>query len=280
MKALKTILILCAAICCFASSCKKEVDMTLVQKTVLENADIRQIEVNDAWQVIVVADSNTYVELEYSAYLEPYLKAKMESSKVELGFTGNIHPAINSVYRATVHTNKIEKIKAEEAAKLNFVGHFSATSDTLFVELTNASACAGLEYSGHICDISIEEASRFLDFQLSGYNCEVKVSDASACKGNFDMSFHLVAELYGASQFITFGGMAPYGMIKLQDASLLNMVQTQIRELHVDLSSASEATVQVSDAIEGSLKEASTLYYKGHPQLNIDCSDDSQIIPF
>ena len=278
MKALKPLLILYVVL--GFASCKKEADMTLTQKTVLENADIRQIEVGDAWKVDVVADSNTFVELEYSAYLEPYLKAKMEGTKLELGFMGSTYPVINSIYRATVHTNKIEKIELEDAAQLKFVGHFSATSDILFVDLEDASVCSGLDYSGHVCEISVEDASQFLDFQLSGYNCEVEVNDASSCKGNFDMSFHLVANLSGASQFITFGGAAPYGMIKLQDASLLNMVQTQVREMHVDLSGASEATVQVSDAMEGILKEASTLYYKGHPQIDIDCSDDSQLIPF
>ena len=40
MKALKPILFLCVALC-LTTSCKKEVDMTLKQKTVLENADIR-----------------------------------------------------------------------------------------------------------------------------------------------------------------------------------------------------------------------------------------------
>ena len=72
MKVSRNILIICATICCFVS-CKKEVDMTLVQKTVLENADIRQIEIGDAWQVTLIADSNTFVELAYSAYLEPPL---------------------------------------------------------------------------------------------------------------------------------------------------------------------------------------------------------------
>ena len=69
-------------------------------------------------------------------------------------------------------------------------------------------------------------------------------------------------------------------MIKLQNASLLNMVQTQISEIQVDMSGTSEATVQVSDAIEGSLKGASTLYYKGHPQIDVECSEDSKLIPF
>lgn len=278
MKTIKTILILCVALC-FATSCQKEVDMTLVQKTALENADIRQIEVSDAWQVNVVADSNTYVELEYSAYLEESIRTKMDGTQLEIGFTGNVYPVINSVFRATVHTDKIESIKAEDAAEMAFSGHFSATSDCLTIHLEDASVCSGLDYSGHECKVVIEDASQFLGFHLTSTNAEVKVSDASTCKGNFDMRFHLVANLSGASQLITFGGASPYGMIKLQDASLLNMVQTEVREMHVDLSGASEATVNVSDRMEGTLTEASTLYYMGHPQINVDCSDDSQLIP-
>ena len=50
--------------------------------------------------------------------------------------------------------------------------------------------------------------------------------------------------------------------------------------MNVDLSSGSEATVRVVELMEGTLNEASTLYYKGHPQINIDCSEDSQLIPF
>lgn len=279
MKTFKTILILCVALC-LATSCKKEVDMTLMQKTVLENADIRAIEVGDAWQVTVMADSSTFVELTYSAYLEPYLKAKMEGTKLELGFAGNVRPVINSTFRATVHTDKIESIEAEDASELTFSGHFSATSDSLTVHLEDASACTGLDYSGHECKVVIEDASQFLGFHLTSTNGEVKVSDASTCKGVFDTSFHLVATLSSASRLVTFGGTAPYTMIKLQDASLLNMVQTEVGEMHVDLSGASEATVDASDRIEGTLTEASTLFYKGHPQLNVDCSDDSQLIPF
>lgn len=279
MKVYKPLLLLCVALC-FATSCKKEVDMTLVQKTVLENVDIRGIEVGDAWQVNVVADSNTYVELEFSAYLEPYLKAKMVGNQLEIGFAGNVRPVINSEFRATVHTNKIEKIEAEEASQLSFTGQFSATSDSLTVRLGDASVCSGLDYSGHECKVVIEDASQFLGFHLTSTNAEVKVSDASTCKGTFDASFHLVANLSGASRLITFGGAAPYGMIKLQDGSLLNMVQTEVGEMHVDLSGASEATVNVNDHMEGTLTEASTFYYKGHPQINVDCSDDSQLIPF
>lgn len=278
MKIIKTIFILCVALC-FATSCKKEVDMTLVQKTVLENADIRQIAVADAWQVAVVADSSTFVEIECSAYLKERIKVQMKGTQLEIGFNGSVYPVINSVFRAKVHTKHIEKIKVEEAAQLSFNGTFSAMSDTLFVELDDASVCTGLDYSGHNCKIAINDASQFLDFQFVGYNCEVKVNEASTCKGNFDMSFHLVADLSGASQLITFGGTVPNGMIKLQETSVLNVVQTEIREMFVDLSDGSEATVNVTESLSGSMVTASTLYYKGHPQINVNCSDDSRLIP-
>ncbi|MBR1515016.1 MAG: DUF2807 domain-containing protein [Bacteroidales bacterium] len=279
MKSIKIFTILCVAVV-FATSCRKDVDMTLVQKTVLENADIREIEVEDAWQVTVVYDSiNTFVDLEYSAYLEPYLKAKMEGTKLEIGFSGIVRPAINSAFRATVHTDKIEKIEADDASELQFTGHFTATSDDLSIRLEEASVCNGLDYSGHDCKVAIEDASQLLGFRLTSTNSEVSVSDASTCKGVFYVSSHFDANLSGASRLITLDGAASFGSIKLQDASLLNMAQTEVGTMHVDLSGASEATVNVSDSMEGSLTDASTLFYKGHPQLNVDCSDDSQVIP-
>ena len=278
MKNIKTLLILCVALC-FITACNKENDMTLVQKTLHENADIRQIKVSDAWAVTVVADSVTFVEVEYSAYLESNVNVKMKGTQLTLGFTGSTYPVINSVYRATVHTNTRENIEAEDAAQISFVGHFSATSETLSIDLDDASVCSGLEYTGQDIFVSVEEASHFLDFQLSGNDCKVEVGDGSFCKGSFDMSSRLVADLSDASQFITFGGSAPYGEIKLQDACTLNMVQTEIGEMQVDISSASEATVNASERLEGSVNDFSTLYYKGTPQMDVDCSVDSKLIP-
>ena len=279
MKALKIVLFISVALC-FATSCKKDVDLTLMQKTVLEDVDFRYLAVYDAWQVTVVADSVTYVELEYSAYLEPYLKAKLDGLRLEIGFTGNVRPVINSEFRATVHANSIDEINAHDASQLVFSGHFTSTSDCLTIHLEDASVCTGLDYSGNEYAVFVEDASQFLGFHLSGTMSEVKVSDASTCKGDFDMSSELAVNLSDASRLVTFGGDVPYAYIKLQDACLLNMVQTEVNRMNVQLWGASEATVNATQQLSGGLTEASTLYYKGHPQLNVDCSDDSQLIPF
>ena len=279
MKAIKPILLLCAALC-FATACKKEVDMTILQKTVLENADIRQIEVSDAWQVTVVADSSTFVELEYSAYLEPYLKTKMESTQLEIGFTGKVYTVMGSVYKAKVHTAHFNRVEAKDATILNFEGSFYSDDDSLNIVLNDASLCNGLDISGKYNKVSLNDASKFVGFHLDGTNNLVYVKDASVCKGSFETRFHFFALLEDASQLVTFEGATPYGQITLRDGSLVNMAQTEIRELNVNLSGASEATVNVSETMTGSLTDASTLYYKGIPTIDVNCSEDSQLIPF
>ena len=277
MKVYKPIILLCVA-ALFATSCKKDVDMTLVQKTVLENSDIRQIEVSDAWPVTIVSDSVTYVELAYSAYLDPYVKAHMEGNKLEIGFTTNVYPAINSEFRATVHTAHLEKLDLNDAVQVQSHGDFAG--QRIEVKLSDASKCNGLVFSGESCMIKMEDASLMTGFQFVGTTCNAELDDASQFNGEIQSAEQFDIELKSASRFVNKGGETATANIKLHDASILNMVETRVGTMHVELNSASEATVQVTVFMDGTLKEASTLYYKGHPQTNVDCSDDSQLIPF
>ena len=272
MKVYKPIILLCVALC-FATSCKKDVDMTLVQKTVLENSDIRQIEVSDAWPVTIVSDSVTYVELAYSAYLEPYVKAKMEGNKLEIGFTTNVYPVINSEFRATVHTSQLEKLDLNDAAQVQSHGDFAGQH--IEVELSDASKCNGLVFTGESCIIKMEDASLMTGFQFVGTTCNAELDDASQFNGEIQSAVQFDIELKSASRFVNKGGETVTANIKLHDASILNMVETRVGTMHVELNSASEATVQVADFVDGTLKEASTLYYKGHPQLQVDCDESS-----
>ena len=277
MKTIKPFLILCVALC-FATSCKKEVDMTLLQKTALENVNIREIVVNDAWQVKVVADSNSYVVLEYSAYLENNLKAKMEGTKLEIGFAGNVYPGINSVYRAIVHTPQIEKLDADEASKIQFIGEF--TGHQLEIALSDASQCNGPVFTGQSCNLKMEDASLLTGLHFVGSSCIAELEHASQFNGQIEAADQLEITLEDASRFVNKGGQTAMANIKAHDASRLNMVETLVNEMYVDLTNGSEATVWVDLFLEGQARDASTLYYKGHPQINVDFSDDSQLIPF
>lgn len=277
MKTTKTILLIGIALC-FATSCKKEVDMTLMQKTVLENADIRQIKVDDAWQVTLVADNKTYIELQYSAYLENYIQTKMDGNQVEIGFASSVRLAINSVFRATVHVKQLEKVDVEDAANVQCSGDFSG--QRIEINLSEASQCNGLVFSGESCEIQMEDASLLTGFQFVGSTAIATLEGASQYNGQIQVSDQLEVDLNDASRFVNRGGEIEQASIKLQNASMLNMVETQVGTMHVDLSGGSEATIRVVELLEGTITNASTIYYKGHPQINIDCSDDSQLIPF
>ncbi len=279
MKTIKTTLILCVALC-FATGCKKEVDMTIIHKTLFENADIRQIEVGHAWQVTLVADSSTFVELTYSAYLEPYLKARMEGTELEVGFTGNVYPAINSVYRAIVHTPRLEKLEAKDAAQVRGEGLSGFQGQNIEIVLSKAAKCSGISVFGTTCEVKMQEAALLTGFTHHGTVFNATLKNASQFNGQVHASQLLDINLSEASRFVNKGSVTELARIHLSDASLLNMADTQSNTMEAKLTSGSEATVQVADFLSGTLQEASTLYYKGHPQMSIDCSDDSQLIPF
>lgn len=276
MKRLKTILILCITLCVI-TSCKKEVDMTLMQQTLLENTDIRQIKVGDGWEVNVIADSSTFVELEYSAYLEESLKMQMAGTCLEIGFAESTYPETNSVFRATVHLSQLEKIDAQEAANILVSGTFSGPQ--LTVELNEASICKSLAFTGNQCEIKVDNASKLLDFHFEGASCRTTFNNASQFNGQIHASDFLDIEANDASLFVNKGGTTAKAQLKLSGNSLLNIVETQVEEMEVALSENSEATVWVTSLLKGSLKETSTLYYKGDAQIDLDCSEDSRYIP-
>ena len=275
MKTIKSILILCVTLC-FVTSCKK-VDMTLVQKTVFENASITQIKASDAWRVTVVADTSTYVELDYSAYLEESLRVQMEGNELQIGFKDHTYPVIGSAYRATVHVTHIEKIEANDAAKVQCDGEY--TGDNLLIKLSDAAQCNNLVFTGQTCDIKMEDASVFTGFQFDGSSCIAELTDASQFNGVIKVTEQLDVDLDDASRFVNKGGETALANIKVRDASRLNIVETLVNEMHVEITDGSEATVWVVGILEGWVRDASTLYYKGHPQLQVDCSDGSFLRP-
>lgn len=275
MKTIKSILILCVTLC-FVTSCKK-VDMTLVQKTVFENASITQIKASDAWHVTMVADTSTYVELDYSAYLEESLRVQMEGNELQIGFKDHTYPVIGSAYRATVHVAHIEKIEADDAAKVQCDGEY--TGDNLLIKLSDAAQCNNLVFTGQTCDIKMEDASVFTGFQFDGSSCKAELADASQFNGVIKVTEQLDVELDDASRFVNKGGETALANIIVRDASHLNIVETLVNEMHVEITDGSEATVWVDGLLEGWVRDASTLYYKGHPQLQVDCGDGSFIRP-
>ena len=180
MKAIKNILIICAAICCFAS-CKKEVDMTLVQKTVYENTDISLFHIDDAWDVTFVYDSlNSYVELEYSAYLEEHVSVWDTNGWLDIGFKGAVYKQPGSVFKAKVHTSEREHlyIKSDNASVITMEGLFEL-EDGINLELHNGSVCNGFEVTTHKCGITLTNDSHIYGLKVDATNCTAYASKRS-----------------------------------------------------------------------------------------------------
>ena len=256
--------------------------MTLVQKTVLENNTLQQIHVDDAWKVTVVYDSlKSFVELEYSAYLENYISVKETNNWLDIGFTGKVYPEVGSVFKAIVHIQKKDylSIKADNASVITMEGLFEL-EDGMNLELHNGSVCNGLEVTTQLCDITLTYDSHIYGVNFNGANCTVYATKRSSCKGYFNVEQSFTTDVVISSQLIVFGGSMPSASLEVKDAGTINMVQAEVKDMSVYLDGASEATVNVTGNISGFLLSGSTLYYKGHPQIDVDCSDDSQLIPF
>ena len=281
MKTIKTILIFCTALC-FIISCKKEPDMTLRQKTVYENNDISLFHIDDAWDVSFVYDSlNSYVELEYSAYLEEYVSVWDTNGWLNIGFRGSVYKQPGSVFKAKVHTSEKEHLymKVEDASVITMEGVFRL-EDGLDIELHDGSVCNGFAVTSQWSSISLTYDSQIYGVDYHGTNCAVYAQKGSSCKGYFHVEESFTADVGVSSQLIVFGGNIPSASIEVKNESTINMVQAEVQNMSVYLEGASEATVNVSERIEGSVKEASTLYYKGHPQIDVECSEDSHLISF
>lgn len=272
----RNLVILLLSLLAFSGCREKDLDMTLVQKTVYENATITAVTATDAWNVTVVQDGRTYVELEYSAFLEEYLKIAMEAQELSIGFYRNLYLPANTVMNATVHISSVEKLHFSDATKAILDGVFPETN--LKVELSDASTCKGGHFSGNV-DIEVSDAATMVDFDFEGESCSVKLSDASTFKGTLSVDDRLDIVVSDASHMTTYGGHAPYAEVEVSDASSLNLLETVVNQMYITVKDASEASVYVTDLLEGTVKDASELYYLGHPTLNLICDDSSTISP-
>lgn len=240
------------------ASCKKEkeLDMTVMNKTLLDGAVFTEINVTDAWNVTLVQDDqNTGVNLEYSAFLEEYLDVRQTDNALGIGFTTKLDIPSNTVMNAVVHVKSIEKIT-----------------------LDDASICRGDTFTGNIC-IILDGASQLVNFNVSGGFHEMQLSQASDFKGNLTAdSLNIV--MNDGSRMVTYGGQVQRLRMRFSDNCKLNMIHTPTDEAFVALEKGSEATLHVDTLLKGSLREASTVYLQGTPDIDIDCDDSSSIQPF
>lgn len=273
---LKYILIFLGLIC-FSSCRDKELDMTVMRQTLYEDAVITAVTAEDAWNVTIVQDDNrTFVELEYSAFLEEYLQVRMDGQELKIGFSSHLNLPGNTVMSATIHTASVQKLCFAEAVTAVLEGDFPATA--LAMELKDASTCKGGHFTGR-AELTLKDASTMVDFTFDGLSCILEAEDAAVFKGVLNIGESLNIKITEASRMTTYGGYAPRADVEVSDASSLNMLETEVEWMNITVKDSSEASVFVTGTLEGSVKSASVLYYQGNPIVNVDCDDSSTVQP-
>lgn len=251
--------------------------MTVLHKTLFDGAAITEITAEDAWNVTVVQDAEKpFVELEYSAFLEEYLRVVEEGSELKIGFNRYLNLPANTVKNAIIHTASVQKLDFSEAVTALLVGDFPAAM--LEMELDDAATCKGGSFSG-AAHLKLNDASTMVDFCFNGSTCILELDDVSVFKGFLTASDSMSIHLEDASRLTTYGGTTPEAIVGVRDASHLNMVKTAVTNMHINVSEASEACVNVSGTLSGMVTGVSKLYYQGNPIINVDCDDLSTFEP-
>ncbi|MBQ5958805.1 MAG: DUF2807 domain-containing protein [Bacteroidales bacterium] len=263
----------CLGLLVLASCRDKDLDMTLRQTVLYEGLEYDEITAEDAWCVTVLQDAEkSYVELEYSAFLEDYLDVNLTGTKLSIGLDKKYNLPNNTVINATVHTPMVRTLNFSDAA---FAALDNLNMETaLTLELDGAASCRGGHFQG-AADIKLSDASTCVEFYFDGTDCQLELADASIFKGCLNVSGDLHLDIHDASYMTEYSGEINHAVAKVSENSHLNMATSWINRMHIDINALSEATVNVVESLEGSVSEVSRLYYSGNPTLNVDCDETS-----
>ncbi|HUP14734.1 MAG TPA: head GIN domain-containing protein [Acidimicrobiia bacterium] len=155
------------------------------------------------------------------------------------------------------------------------------TDDTVRIGLEPRTTVsnATLEADVTVTSLDAIEGSGAVDIHLgtmSGSTLELHLSGASEADGAVDFG-SMNGEISGASN-VSLSGRVGTLDIEASGASDLSMLDLEVDVLTVRLSGASSAEVSVSDSIDASLSGASSLRYRGDPDVNtLDVSGASSI---
>lgn len=117
------------------------------------------------------------------------------------------------------------------------------------------------------------------DAEVSGFNrgdLKVTASGSSTVSFNGTNIDKAIIELNGVSNFKGFGKINDAD-IQASGSSSIRTLEIEMDRLKIDLSGASDAEVNVADKISGEISGASTLSYKGRPNLQVNSSGAAKI---
>ena len=173
-----------------------------------------------------------------------------------------------------IHTPKVHKLSFSDAV-FAALDNLNLETD-LYLELEDAASCRGGHFKGDAI-VKLSDASTCAELYIEGRDCVVELEDASVFKGGLKVSRLLTLTVKDASRMTEYWGEINEVEATVTDASCLNMATSWINKMSIEVSDDSEATVNVTELLEGSVHDASKLYYSGDPVLNVDCDTSSTL---
>lgn len=260
-------------------SCNKEIDLTPIQKTVLENELFTGIVADMGWQIEILDDARQGLDLEYSAYLDEYLIAKIvenenggRSLMLSVNATGLLPSG--TVLKAQIHSGSLLLCQLPDT--------IDGVSADFALTLTGKASCVGGAFAA--CRVSLAEASSFRSFTCGGDFCLAANGD-SHCIGTVapaGTAARMELSLDNESSFVNFGScLLDNAKVKVLGNSRLTIANARVlTAMDVELET-SEATVCFGDAalLQGSLIDHSTMYFYGSPDVSqLQCDETSRAI--
>ncbi|MEX0698469.1 MAG: head GIN domain-containing protein [Acidimicrobiia bacterium] len=153
--------------------------------------------------------------------------------------------------------------------------------DTLRIGLEPRTGVSNATLEADLTVTSLEaiEGSGAVDIHLAiltGSDFDLQLSGASELDGTLEFG-SMTGEISGASN-LSLSGQVGTVDIGASGASDLALLELEVDDLRIRLSGASDAEITVNDSIEASLSGASSLRYRGDPEVNtLDVSGASSI---
>jgi hypothetical protein len=137
--------------------------------------------------------------------------------------------------------------------------------DALTLSGASKATAAGFD-SGADFILNVSGASQATVTGLKVDKITMDISGASRAGGDIDAAGDATLQASGASN-INITGKAVEGDIESSGANTVNLAGFAVNDARVNISGASNATINATGAISGDVSGASRLYYTGDPSL-------------
>jgi Putative auto-transporter adhesin, head GIN domain len=214
----------------------------LVQTKAYNNVGFDKIEIDNAFQADVNYANVFAVNITMDSNLFEYLDIEQLGSTLHIGLQKN-HSYFDTTQKATITLPDLRGISVSGASKAN-INQFNSNNDM---------------------NISVSGAGRLDCTDIKAGNTQIEVSGAgqtngtlSMAGGNFDISGASTLQIQGNTTNIT---------AHISGASSGKLDNLMVVTANMQVSGASNATVNVSTGIDANVSGASRLYYIGSPTL-------------